>query len=187
MEKIFLILCVFCMQSAVAGGDIQMILDKVHENSFYGCDSAIPKFIQIYGNVQYVETKLVNDTVVDGIVANRPNPNNASRVQVDVAIVSDNISEIQSYLIQKYNGKCYAKNIQAVINYPKIRCDQAIAANSMEIVNRTGSFIWVSPKWAKNGDDTVIMLDNGVGGCTYVYRDRGWGIYKAGIDIDQVR
>lgn len=186
MKKILFILCTLFMQPAFAGNDLQMVLDKVHEQGFYGCDSAMPTLIKVYGSIQRVEAMLINEGIVDGVIANRPN-RSASSIQVDVAEVSDNYSKIESYLIQKYQGKCYAKSISAVFSYPDLKCAQAIEANSLKILSKTGSFIWAKHKWGKNDDSSVILMNEGVAGCSYVYRDRGWMNFGKGIDMDQVQ
>lgn len=191
MKKLIVFAALSLSQPVLAGDDFQMVLDKVHEQGFNGCDKAMSSLLSLTG-IQRVEARLINERLVkiddrgNVAVQNVPDRNNANQVRVDIATVGDTYSSIYSYSIQKMNGKCFAAFLGNATNYSDKSCEQILAVNSSITVDRTGAFVWSKGQYSKRESDSILVKQAG-GGCTIVGRAGGWASSGLGYDMDQAK
>jgi hypothetical protein len=193
MKRLFIFGCIFFSQLAFAGEqDIQKVLDKVHEQGFYGCDKAIASMEFIPDGVKRVEARLVNEGIYKigntGRVAvkNKPDRDKADSVEIDIVEVDGGFSDLNSYLIRKMNNLCFGWYRGGVTNL-ELSCDQVLAQPMEKVIDRTGSIVWQKSDADDGHESDRILVNNGGRGCIVFGRGRGTIHSGLGEEMDSVK
>jgi hypothetical protein len=153
MKKLIVIAAFLWSQCAIADG-MQMVLDKVHEIGFRGCDRAIGQFIK-NDPILYVEARLLKgeDAALVGPDA------------IEIHVGSD--WAITGYLVRKTKGVCSGSR-QMDIRMIANSCENVISnneRNGYNVVGRSGGASWLKAKW-ENISPTITIA--GAEGCVLV-------------------
>lgn len=193
MKRIAFLLCMLFAQHVYAGDrDNQMVLDKLHQQGFFGCDKAIVSMGIIHKGTQRVEARLVNEGLYKvgdtGRVAveNRPNRDKASSVDIDISSVDGGYSDLYSYSIRKIDNMCFGWRGGGFAQL-EISCNQVLAQPSEKVIDQTGSIVWQRNVYEENRESDRILVNNGGRGCIVVTRSGGTVNSGLGEEMDPVK
>lgn len=175
--------------------DTKQVLNKIHQAGFYGCDNALSGGFSglSWRDVKRVEAKLVDEKLYQYddsdrgrlAIKNMPDSKNANAIEFDVVVnTEDGFSAVNSYLVRKIQGKCFAWS-RGSVSVPVIGCDQLLAQKGNTVVDNIGIYIFQRSIYSKEPSDISGRILINVGNNTCLSYSRG-GIlnYGGGVDMD---
>ena len=185
MKNLIVIAAFLWSQHAIANGqNMQMVLDKVHELGFNGCDMAIGQFISD-DPILYVEAGLSKDEKLTTITSSSgEHPalvGKPTQDAIEIHVGSDRA--INGYLVRKIKGACYGwrqMSIRVIAN----SCENVISLNERsgyQVVGRSGSASWLKAKWDEMSPNIVIARAEG---CVMVDTSQEFANAGLGVKMD---
>lgn len=173
MKKfVVFLMCFLFSQGAFAGNqNLQMVLDKVHEQGFYGCDTAIDKFLPSWGDILYAQAQLSH--IEKPITLRSSSGEEAFGLQATpteeaIEIHFGTTDEVNGYLVRKINGVCYGWQ-QTSFREVGMSCAEVRRNNSAyEVAGHSGSASWMKMKSEKIS--RTVFIDAG-GSCVLLNID----------------
>lgn len=194
MKKLIVFVGFLLSQHVFAGSqNLQMVLDKVHKQGFYGCDTAIDKYI--HGDpIQYVEVQLFSEKLGaykpssgDEVSYMENKPDSARPDGVEIYVGTEDASgegAVDGYLVRKINGVCYGKHILDVREVKdscaNLRSMSENANSSIRLAGQNAGYSWLGNKHHKISD---AIFAEGSGVC-FIIRPPSFGDSGVGVKMD---